>query len=184
MYFYRIVLFDYDGSMQINYYNEKEYSQKEFEDIIFEVYETVCQDIIDTEDTASCYYNVFFTPEDVLYEDNFIKGMGEHGFYPLSKKLTAGMSFDLKEPSKDKYNHRLMSIMDGLSFDESCWDADCSRLEGELNEDKDYARDKCLVYLRKSNRVTDKNCDNCGNELYYCEHNGFCDKWKWNPKKE
>lgn len=178
LYFYKLFGADYETICQTIYYNEKEYTQEEFENLVLEVYGRVCQDIIDEEEDSLCFYNIFFTPEFIFWDnEKFKKELEQYGFYPLHDKLTATMSFDFNE-GKDKYTSRLDDIFDNLSIDESCWDNECTRIQDEDKEEKYYSREGCGVYRRKIRRLPEQDCSNCRG-IIECDHTTKCQHWMW-----
>ena len=95
MYFYKLSASGYEEHMETTYYTETQYTQEEFEDIVFSIYKEICQEKIDSKAISLCYLNINFLPDDVLWNKNFKKKMETKGFFELNKKLTGYMFFDI-----------------------------------------------------------------------------------------
>lgn len=190
MYFYKLMSGDYESSNETTYYSDKKYTQEEFEDIVFDLFEECCKQLIEQEPESICYPNIHFTFEDVFwdYQDNFKKKMAEKGFYELNKKLTGYMFFDMTSDNfytkiykdiDDSYEKRANVILDNIDIDESCWDNNCPIL-GSDEEEKYYARHDCLVRYRKGKQIVNKSCDNCLQPYMSCDkENHICKDWVW-----
>lgn len=141
MFFYKLNHYDYDTETTIIYYNENEYSQSEFEDIVFKVYGEVCQDVLDRVKQSPCYYNLFLTVDEVMITDEFESRLQEYGFYSVEGNLTGEMYFiDVN----DDYNDRVWNVLSGLVFDKSCRVNDCSRLD-DGNGCGEFIKEDCLI---------------------------------------
>lgn len=75
MYFYKLLASGYEEHYETIYYSDKKYTQEEFEDIVFDLFEEFCKQLIEQEPESVCYPNIHFTFGDVFwdYENNFKK---------------------------------------------------------------------------------------------------------------
>lgn len=189
MYFYKIAAAGYEESYQTIYYSDKKITQKEFEDIVFDIYHKMCQDIVNTEPTSLCYCNIYFNADDIFfdYKGNFKKEMEKLGFYELNKKVSCYMFFDLccdnfftkiYRDIDNTYEKRMRDILSNLDIDESCYYNNCSRLDDE--EEKEWVKQDCFIHRLQGNRIKNKNCNNCSHPYMSCDENGFCEGWRWN----
>lgn len=170
MYFYKLLGGDYESSNETTYYSNTKYTQKEFEDIVFDCFQVFCENLVKNHPISLCYPNINFTFDDIIwdYKGDFNKLMSDKGFYPLTDKLTGYMFFDLTcdgfygkiyNDVDDSYQQRADEIFNNLDIDESCWE-DCRRLQEEcaydsieeLEEEKEYCRKECMVCYRKNFR--------------------------------
>ena len=205
IYFYKLLAGGYEEHYETIYYSNDKYTQEEFEDIVFQLFEECCQHIIDNDPISVCYPRINFTFDDIFwdYEKVFASKMAEKGFYELNKQLTAYMFFDMTcdnffekvyRDIDDSYKKRTEEIINNLPIDESCWDNNCSILdkeyhadsEEELNTEKRYCRENCLIRCRKGKRIQNKSCDNCSHPYMSCDAGKVkvCDAWVWNGKEE
>jgi len=200
MYFYKLSASGYEDHYETIFYNEKKYTQEEFENIIFKLYEESCQEKLQNTPDSKCYPEINFNSNDIIwdYKNAFNKKMAEYGFHELNKKLTGYMFFDLTvdetgynqengffetiyQDVDTSYRNRIKKIRNNLKFDTSCWDNNCPLLEDESDEDKEYARSECLVHQLKSQKIK-RTCENC---ISYndCSKKEFGNCWIWNGKE-
>lgn len=147
MFFYRIGAWGHEESYSMTYVSVKEYSQEEFEDIVFDVYEKYCYQCLDDNPLSPCFPNIYFSVEDSVFSKEYNQIMEkEYDLYSLTKKLNGTVSFDLTCNDNPKpYTDRLESIRDNLSFDMTCKDNDCSRICDLDKCERDRTRKYCLV---------------------------------------
>jgi len=152
IYFYEINTSGYEDNYNLTYYSYNTYSQEEFEEVVFEVLNKVMNVIINNVPESLCYYNIYFQPDDLILSEYFKKFMGEKGLFPLSKKIDARMTFELDDRYINKHNDKLNNMFMNLDIDTNCFDNNCSRIEHELDEEKEYLKKNCGVTLILNNK--------------------------------
>ena len=60
LYFYKIGAYGYEDNYNLMYGSYNDYSQEEFEEILFKVLEKLMNKIIEKDSESLCYYNIFF----------------------------------------------------------------------------------------------------------------------------
>lgn len=155
MFFYEIGAVGYDDHYSHIFVSENEYSQEDFEDIIFKVYERVCYSILEDDESSPCFMNIFFDVEDTVFSSVFDRILErDFGLCRVNyDRLQGRVGFSLHGYDKGNvFNRRLDSIRDGLDFDMSCYDEGCFRLDDDTRRDVDevnHLKSKCLVNLIK-----------------------------------
>ena len=147
MFFYRIGAYGYEESYQSIYMSNKEYSQKDFEDILFSAYEKLCYKLLDEVENSPCFYNIYFTVEYSIFSKEFDELLEkEHDLIKVdNNNLTAFVGFNLTHDGNEKPNtHRLCDILVNLDLDTSCIN-DCSRIKDESVRERQMTRKDCLV---------------------------------------
>ena len=147
--FYEVGAYGYEECIEKHYYSYGYYQQKEFEDILFNVMRKLIEEIIVAEPKSLCFYNIFFSPDDLILHNGFDELMKEKGFFRLEDKISGRVSFELDNRYGNQFNERLMDVFKSVDVDESCIDDDCSRIKDEDKEEKDYRKKRCGVTLRR-----------------------------------
>lgn len=150
MFFYKIGAYGYEESYESFYVSHKEYTQKEFDNILYKTYEKLCYKILEEEKNSPCFNNIFFDVEFSVFTSLFDQLLLEdYGLEKINpKNLTSSITFDLTHYDREevKYTDKLYDILCGLNVDTTCY-KDCSRLQDDdmSDEDKKYFKKDCLV---------------------------------------
>ena len=147
--FYEIGAYGYEDCIEKQYYSYAYYQQEEFEKILFEVMKELMEEIVKSEPSSLCYYNIFFSPDDLLLHERFDELMEDKGFFRLTDKINVRVGFELDNRYENQYNKDLINVFKSLDVDESCMDNDCSRIMYENKEEKNYCREHCGVTIRR-----------------------------------
>ena len=147
--FYEVGAYGYEECIEKQYYSYGYYQQEEFERILFDVMKELMEDIVKSEPSSLCYYNIFFSPDDLLLHERFDELMEGRGFFRLKNKINVRVGFELDNRYENQYNKDLINVFKSLDIDESCIDDDCSRIRYENKEEKEYCRKKCGVTIRR-----------------------------------
>lgn len=150
IYFYHVGANGYEDHITRNYYSTEKYTQKEFENILFNILKELMNTILKDEPTSVCFHNIFFNPDDLLLEEKFNELMQEKGFHQVSNQLEASVNFTLNSTSND-YDKKLDELFLKLNIDESC-KQNCSRIPDLTIEDKKFQRKICGVSIREKLR--------------------------------
>ena len=150
IYFYHIGSYDWDNDILIDYYSHNNYTQKEFEDIVFQVLEEVMNRILEENPQSLCFYNIYFQADDLIIEDLFDELMQEEGFHRVRSQLNGKVIFG---KSLDEYDKRFDDLFLNLDIDETCKEKNCNRLEKENLDDLNYLREHCGVTVREHLRT-------------------------------
>lgn len=183
IYFYKIVSNDYESYNERTFVSEYNYSQSEFENIVVEVYRASCEYYMSKKETNVCF-DLSFTPNERIFDftEGFTVKYLRDKYGLMIPKIKNSIFIDSTyHGAKDDINKRLCKELDSLPIDESCWDNDCSRLNGD-KERSTWYRSNCLVYRRKQARIKERNCDNCRVGMKYesCKKKANpCDSWSW-----
>ena len=151
IYFYNIAALDWDNNIIIDYYSHNSYTQKQFEDIVFQVLEELMKRILKKEPQSLCFYNIYFQADDLITEDLFDELMMEHGFHKVHSHLNGNIVFGKED---NRYDERLNKLFLSLDIDESCKEKDCNRIKEENRDDLKYISEHCGVSIREQLRKT------------------------------
>ena len=153
LYFYKIGAYGYEDNYNLMYGSYNDYSQEEFEEILFKVLEKLMNKIIEKDSESLCYYNIFFQPDDLILHDDFNKYLFEEAqLFSLSKKAQASVNFELDGRYENKFNERLNNTFLNLDIDTSCHENDCSRIVSEEDTEKEDCKKNCGVTLILNNK--------------------------------
>lgn len=148
MYFYKVDAGGYEEYMESTYYSDKQYSQEEFHKIVLEAYEKVCYINIENDVQSTCFPNIFFTVEDIMFSEWFDEVLErDYGLKRLSQCLSGRVFFDLRETDDE-----VEDILLNLDIDKSCYDNDCCKLDDKI-EDKNKFRENCLISMLMGNDI-------------------------------
>ena len=105
--FYEVGAYGYEECIEKQYYSYEYYQQEEFEKILFEVMKELMGSIVKNEPSSLCYYNIFFSPDDLLLHERFDELMEDRGFFRLKNKINVRVGFELDNRYENQYNNDL-----------------------------------------------------------------------------
>ena len=149
IYFYNIASLDWDNNILIDYYSHNEYTQEQFEEIVFQVLEELMNRILEKEPQSLCFYNIYFQADDLITEDLFAELMQEKGFHRVHSHLNGKIIFGKENNTYDK---RLDELFLNLDIDETCRENNCNRIKELSKDELRSIREHCGVVIRKDLR--------------------------------